>query len=74
MAHPSVYFIAECSWVGVNLEDLSALRRRVETCVPCEPILESDGTAWPGVKPWGFTQARHEAAEQAIGIAAVRRF
>jgi Protein of unknown function (DUF4242) len=95
MAEPSARFIAECFWVGVKPDDLSALDRRVERCVagmtrdgesvrylgsmlmpedevvlcffegsaatvhraaqraevPFERILESDGTAWPGVKP-----------------------
>jgi hypothetical protein len=95
MAETSTRFIAECFWVGVKQDDLSALDRRVESCVaamtrdgervlylgsmlmpedevvlcffegsavtvrqaaeraeiPFERILESGGTAWPGVKP-----------------------
>jgi hypothetical protein len=95
VAGTSTRFIAECFWVGVKSDDLSALDRRVEACaawmtsegervrylgsmlmpedevvlcffegsaatvrqaaeranVPFERILESDGTAWPGVKP-----------------------
>jgi len=95
VAKTPAHFIAECFWVGVKAVDLSALDRRVETCVaqmtgdgesvrylgsmlmaedevvlcffegsaaavrlaaqraevPFERILESDGTAWPGVKP-----------------------
>ena len=95
MAETSTRFIAECFWVGVKSDDLSALDGRVEACVagmtgdgesvrylgsmlmpedevvlcffegsaatvrlaaqraevPFERILESDGTAWPGVKP-----------------------
>jgi len=95
VAETSTHFIAECFWVGVKPDDLSALDQRVESCVarmtedghsvrylgsmlmaedevvlcffegsaaavrraaelaevPFERILESDGTAWPGVDP-----------------------
>lgn len=95
MAETSTRFIAECFWVGVKEDDLSALDRRVQSCVagmtqdgesvrylgsmlmpedevvlcffegsaatvrqaaeraevPFERILESGGTAWPGIEP-----------------------
>ncbi|MFI5284232.1 MAG: hypothetical protein ACHQ0J_14035 [Candidatus Dormibacterales bacterium] len=95
MSDTSTGFVAECFWTGVTDGDVSALDRRVETCVdemngdgetvrylgsmlipedevvlcffegsaaavrqaamrakiPFERILESSGTAWPGVKP-----------------------
>jgi hypothetical protein len=95
MAETSTGFVVECFWVGVKDDDLTALDRRVDSCVvgltkdgesirylgsmlmpedevvlcffegsaaavhkaaeraeiPFERILQSGGTAWPGVKP-----------------------
>jgi hypothetical protein len=33
VAEPSSHFIAECFWVGVKQEDISALDRRIDGCV-----------------------------------------